>query len=82
MCRSVWTQIISDLVEKCLCADVLACKCATHAQSGALPVVACEVQDALGGHGQAGVLRQARHPVLVLVQVLLHKRQHCSLVIS
>lgn len=43
----------------------------TYPQGGALSVVAGEVQDALCGHGQACVLRETRHPVLMLVQILL-----------
>lgn len=43
----------------------------TYPQSCALSVVTSEVQDALGGHGQARVLGETRHPVLMFVQILL-----------
>lgn len=43
----------------------------TYPQRRALPVVTSEVQDALCGHGQARVLGETRHPVLMFVQILL-----------
>lgn len=43
----------------------------TYPQRCALPVVTSEVQDALCGHGQACVLGETRHPVLMFVQILL-----------
>lgn len=45
----------------------------TDPQCGALSVVAGEVQDAFCGHGEAGVLGETRHPVLMFVQILLKK---------
>lgn len=43
----------------------------TYPEGGVLLVVAGIVKDALGGHGQACVLRQSRHPVLMFVQIFL-----------
>lgn len=45
----------------------------SYTQTGALTVVSSKVQDALSGHSQPRVLRQTRHPVLMLIQVLLRK---------
>lgn len=45
----------------------------TYPQCAALSVVTSKVQDALCSHGQARVLGQTRHPVLMFVQILLKK---------
>lgn len=47
----------------------------TYPQCGALSVVTSKMQDAFCSHGQARVLGETGHPVLMFVQVLLkHKK--------
>ncbi len=45
----------------------------SYPQRGALPVVTSKVQDALCCHGEACVLRETWHPVLMFVQIFLKK---------